>query len=992
MIAMTAMSIFLDIAIYIIKLEIIDCECYLSVIYMLEVQMRIFEFSVVMERKMERKEDERQECTQIMPINPRGISQLQDLSYEGVFILTPNRYDDGEDINFESAFIGKLLGTFVQMNDDETLEFVLESFAVNEGVSFSELRCEEITAYRFLDIFDDRYKFVNYSNRNPMSESATYKDIKIFGYRYNNAIDEYTIHDKDVKKSDILKEYRHINSKSLDSELARITKYMQRTRPNSASFGHPAHYFFHCDSPTEFSVMSKLLLFALFESKRLSSSRYTVLNVDVLFNTETSRFKKYSAREILFKIYEYAKGGTVVLRNIRANEEAQLICEAVEKYSQGVLTIFDFPKHEQRLKNRIEAHLDDLLFIEIKEDSFNKEDACGYLTLLSEENHLETDDELFSIVDKKRMVYNQNELLRHFNAWKSVKLISANYPEYSEHFDAVLAERARNRNGILELNSLIGLVGIKKEVERIVKEIRFNRNFSKSADGGNQMSAMHMFFTGSPGTAKTAVARIIAKILKEEGLLPKGDFIETSGPEITGYIGSLHYLIDLFELAKGGVLFIDEAYALATSDLVTELIALLENHRDDIVVIFAGYKGNMTKLINSNDGFKSRVPFHIDFPDYTAGELLGIMKLMLAKDGVIVNSKTLTALSQNFVRVSKKKNYGNGRYVRNLLEKAHRNQRGRLMDAFSETDVGPTEKELRTLLSEDFFPTRKISTIKTCDGMNELQGLIGLESVKSTLKKTMNLIEYGQKYEAAQINSCKHMFFTGNPGTAKTTVARITAKILHECGILEQGSFTEVGRADLIGSFVGATAPKIKSVFESAKGGVLFIDEAYSLVDEQRSGYGKEAVDTIIAELENNRDDTIVIFAGYKSDMGKLLDVNSGFESRVPFHIDFPDYSVDELITILKLMAKERGIILTKTILAKSKDIFLKERESNNFGNGRFVRNFIESAQMNMANRIMEIEDGVVGSREAFTLLPEDLEYNEAEVCKDNSPTIGFRM
>ena len=200
----------------------------------------------------------------------------------------------------------------------------------------------------------------------------------------------------------------------------------------------------------------------------------------------------------------------------------------------------------------------------------------------------------------------------------------------------------------------------------------------------------------------------------------------------------------------------------------------------------------------------------------------------------------------------------------------------------------------------------------------------------------------------------RHMLFTGNPGTAKTTVARLLAQIFAKEGITDAPTFIECGRADLVGQYLGHTAVKVKKAFERAKGGVLFIDEAYSLVDGYRGHYGDEAINTIVQEMENNRENTVVIFAGYPKPMQRFLDANEGLRSRIGFHLEFPDYDAQDLLAILELMLKERTYILSNGAKAKALEIFKQAAKQSDFGNGRFVRNLLEQMIMQQSLRIYD--------------------------------------
>ena len=239
----------------------------------------------------------------------------------------------------------------------------------------------------------------------------------------------------------------------------------------------------------------------------------------------------------------------------------------------------------------------------------------------------------------------------------------------------------------------------------------------------------------------------------------------------------------------------------------------------------------------------------------------------------------------------------------------------------------------------------------------KFNSMIGLASVKQTAKKLIATFKVQKKRQSLGLDKMgfsRHMLFTGNPGTAKTTVARLLAQIFAKEGITDTPTFIECGRADLVGQYVGQTAVKVKRAFERAKGGVLFIDEAYSLVDGYRGHYGDEAINTIVQEMENNRENTVVIFAGYPKPMQRFLDANEGLRSRIGFQLEFPDYNAHELLDILELMLKERAYCLSESAKAKALEIFKQAAKQNDFGNGRFVRNLLEQMIMQQSLRIYD--------------------------------------
>ena len=279
--------------------------------------------------------------------------------------------------------------------------------------------------------------------------------------------------------------------------------------------------------------------------------------------------------------------------------------------------------------------------------------------------------------------------------------------------------------------------------------------------------------------------------------------------------------------------------------------------------------------------------------------------------------------------------------------------------------------------------------------MDELQALVGISNAKDQVKRILAFAkmrkameENGEHLEPITMN----MEFVGNPGTAKTTVARIVAGLLKEIGIIKTGEFIEAGRADLVAKYVGQTAPMIQNVFQRAKGGVLFIDEAYSLLEEGRGGFGDEAINMIVQEMENNRKDTIVIFAGYPDEMEKFFLRNPGLRSRVPFRVNFEDYNVEEMLDICKLEAFKKGFLTDDMADKKIMEICEKSIKNKNNGNGRFCRNLIETGVLNFAFR--NYGDLYVNEKIEYILRKEDfIDMNDLDLKSDeNNSRIGFKI
>ena len=303
---------------------------------------------------------------------------------------------------------------------------------------------------------------------------------------------------------------------------------------------------------------------------------------------------------------------------------------------------------------------------------------------------------------------------------------------------------------------------------------------------------------------------------------------------------------------------------------------------------------------------------------------------------------------------------------------------------------------LKSKIYQSYRKCEKVE-VKVSDPINnpyeQLQKMVGLGNIKCLVDQVINASKVRKMRSDLGMdthNFTQHMVFTGNPGSAKTTVARLIAEILKKEGTIENGKFVECGRSDLVARYVGWTAKTVTEKFRMARGGVLFIDEAYSLVDDSNS-FGAEAINTIVQEMENHRDDVMVILAGYPDKMETLLAQNEGLRSRIAFHLDFPDYNPEELMQILELMAKQKGYRLNSSIKTKCSKIFDAACHNKEFGNGRFVRNLLEQAILRQSDRIIRTNKNRKVDRKALsTLMSVDFDVNIAEKYQKVEKVIGF--
>lgn len=261
------------------------------------------------------------------------------------------------------------------------------------------------------------------------------------------------------------------------------------------------------------------------------------------------------------------------------------------------------------------------------------------------------------------------------------------------------------------------------------------------------------------------------------------------------------------------------------------------------------------------------------------------------------------------------------------------------------------------------------------DIMNELDSLIGLDDVKKLVKEIQAFAAIQKKRREENLTADPlvfHMIFKGNPGTGKTTVARLLGKIFNKIGILEKGHLVEVERADLVGEYIGHTALKAKEQIRKSIGGILFIDEAYSLARGGEKDFGKEAIDTLVKAMEDYKDNLILILAGYKDEMDHFISSNPGLKSRFPITIEFKDYSINELIRISQIMVSKREYKLSLDARRKIISILEKRVQSNDYrmGNARLVRNIVEMAVRKQAVRLVTKKD--VSREDLITLKGED--------------------
>lgn len=399
----------------------------------------------------------------------------------------------------------------------------------------------------------------------------------------------------------------------------------------------------------------------------------------------------------------------------------------------------------------------------------------------------------------------------------------------------------------------------------------------------------------------------------------------------------------------------EDNYADAGRDTIESLCKIMKKYAHQVLTVFC-LPRECTKskeAFYENLGTTSIVELKEDF---VSGEPAKQFLKMLAREAHVRTDKRL------FAKLKPENSYL-APELRELFDSWYNEK--------IKTDVYPQYKEFATVKRAIQKAAPKGSAY------DELMDMIGLSEAKKIIEQALNYYK-AQKLFAnkgmTMDRPAMHMVFTGNPGTAKTSTARLFARIMKENNLLSKGRLIEVGRGDLVGKYVGWTAPIIQKKFKEAEGSVLFIDEAYSLVDGRDGSFGDEAINTIVQEMENHRSDVVVIFAGYPDEMERFLQKNPGLRSRIAFHVPFADYSVDELCDIASLIAQKSGLRLEEQAQEKLETVFAAARKESDFGNGRYARNIIEKAKMAQATRLLAKDYACVGREDIATLCAEDIE------------------
>ncbi len=583
----------------------------------------------------------------------------------------------------------------------------------------------------------------------------------------------------------------------------------------------------------------------------------------------------------------------------------------------------------------------------------------------------------------------------------------------NESFEDVMAK----------LDALIGLNSIKAKVRDHASYIQFlqlrkNKGF-KEKDEIN----VHSVFSGNPGTGKTTVAKMMGKLYLKMGLLSKGHVHEVDRVDLVGeYIGQTAPKVkEAIEKARGGVLFIDEAYALARSnddskdfgrEVIEILVKEMSNGPGDMAVIVAGYPKEMKHFLDSNPGLKSRFKMFFEFSDYLPQELIKIAKYACVEKGVELTHPAKEKIREIITEAfrNRDRTFGNARFVYDIIEKAKIQLGLRIMALEQPNNLNKNQLSSITLKDVNSIDLKKEKQLPEIpidkelldNALEELDHLIGMKNIKQQINEMVQLVRYFQESGKNVLNNFfLHTVFVGNPGTGKTTVARILTKIYKALGILERGHMVETDRQGLVAGFVGQTAIKTAEKIDEAMGGVLFIDEAYALTSTNTGGhshgdFGNEAIQTLLKRMEDKRGEFFVFVAGYPDNMEEFLKANPGLQSRFDKVLKFEDYEPSSLNDIAHQMFQEESLILDIKAAEHLKNYlnYIYEFRDKYFGNARTIRSIVTKIVMNHNLRLslMPKEDRTGIASKTITLEDViDFKTDKDDFNFSNKKTIGFK-
>lgn len=537
--------------------------------------------------------------------------------------------------------------------------------------------------------------------------------------------------------------------------------------------------------------------------------------------------------------------------------------------------------------------------------------------------------------------------------------LASGAPEQQREVPA--AQRLAEAEG--RLDALVGLDHVKDAVRRLrsVADVEARR---RAAGLPTSPTTRHLALVGNPGTGKSTVAAVLSDIYGALGVLSRGHLVVADRSTlVSGFVGQTAARTSaVVRSALGGVLLVDEAYTLAPPDspqdfgheAVATLVSLMEVHREDLVVLLAGYPADMTRLLDSNAGLRSRLARVLRFPDYSVDELAQIFHRLAGTDCYLLDDDVLPALRAHLSEQPNGVRAGNARTVRALFDVARERQALRLAQSPEVGDVASLSQ--LTVADLPVLAAGEIDEVELATAMVRLDALVGLESVKVAVHDLVDLARVSRRRREARQHAPtrgNHLVFSGNAGTGKTTVAALIGRIFAALGVLSSGHVHAVTREDLVAGFVGQTAGRTRAAVDAALGGVLFVDEAYSLTaGHDGRDFGPEAVAELLEAMEAHRDDLVVVAAGYPAEMAGFLASNPGLRSRFGHVVTFADYTPGEAAHIVADLSTRAGLVLDDAAHERVRAAMSRAATDPHWANARTARTLFEDMLVRQARRL----------------------------------------
>lgn len=949
-----------------------------------------------------------EEFGQKICLYPTSLKEKSDRALE-LFCTNPEdrkeRYAFGDNLDTNQYF--EVIAVIIDENitkDELTLEIrkAVETwgFGVVRGIQVDECTAIEVGDKIRLSHFSDNRE--NWAAR--LHLVSLFEVLKAGDAFYESILGN------PKKTKDILSNIKYNASREYSDSLLEELKRVCAGKKHSEalqSLKLPVHYVLEGNSSKQLNSVTKDLIDCLYEKGRVKSRLIFTYDIDKINNSIFYNHALVEYGAINNEIAEAISGHVIVInygrfdRNEKYNrdlyEALTNFVTLLKPYLNNTQLIFVLPEGSSEIR-RLLQNLFEVPLVLIKKNKETKVSLEARSMLIEQAECLATengetlDDSFEAFLDECLEAGVFSDIKDIYSKWSFKKLIKTKYPQYQPFLETL--EKKRNSIGqsdaLGELDSLIGLSSVKQSIHRVIDRAKMEKELERRGIS-HQNYSMHMVFSGSPGTGKTVVAKLFGQIMKDSGILKEGRVISISASSIR----SMANFSNIIESAYGSVLFIDEAYTLGP-DAVAELIAQMENHRDELIVILAGYSRHMQALLGSNPGFKSRIGEEIYFPDYSEQELLEIFKYMVVHRGMTIDDEALSCARDIFARIGKAGDQGNARYVRQIFEKVESNQKIRLFNSFDDVSAIPDEELIKIDVSDfnDVAPLAhdaKDSAYYPKSASEQLKELIGLSDVKKVISKRIDFMR-AQKIQRDRGKSTSfvpaHMAFLGNPGTGKTEVANLLARILVEKNLLSVGKVIQVPAVSL------AAAPTvIPSLFENARGSIIFIDEAYTLLSSP------EAISSMVESMDRYKNEVVVIMAGYSEEMNELFYSNPGLVSRIRSQIYFPDYSDDELVQIFELMCLQREYQYDSEMPKLVKQFISIQDKDRYFGNARFVRNLVEEMMLSEGARTVRLCDSegedAINDKNLKFFTKDDFEEAcasiQQEIKRNKKLTLGFK-